>query len=585
MSERKPSPKFSPEAQPTERANPGLLDAILASATEYALITTEEDGKIATWNRGAQQVFGYAPQEIVGKSLEELFTEPDKINGKPKRELDVARDTGRSSDVRWHRRKDGSWFWAEGVMTTIKEDDGNIIGYLKILRDETERKNALMKIEELARVDMLTGVANRTAFNERLSEMMATAARSHELMALHLLDLDNFKQVNDRWGHPVGDKLLMLVTQRMREVTRDTDFIARLGGDEFVILQANVATPEAGGRLAEKLVQTMSMPFDIDGRQIATGASIGIALFPRDATEPDHLLRKADLALYKVKHDSRNGYHYFSEQLDTDSHNKGNLLAALKRATQDHSFWLAYQPEIDVATGQIIAVEALLRCRDPLLAECQVDDIIALATQSGLMPEIGLWVMNEACTQNRKWQDAGFSPIKMCVNLCPGELNVPDFVERVQRILQQSNLSPRHLEVEVTEREVFEAAGEGPAAIVKLRALGVSVAIDDFGTGYSVLSRLRNLPINKLKLDQSFVSQIPADPDSCAIAKAMIGLAHTLRLEIIAEGAESVEQAAFLEREQCETMQGYFFSRPLDAGDMTDWLADRARSTKAHHLS
>ncbi|MGZ3157719.1 MAG: diguanylate cyclase domain-containing protein, partial [Burkholderiaceae bacterium] len=296
---RKPkSSRTTSSSKTTEEENPGLLDAVFASATEYALITTDKAGKIVTWNKGAELVFGYSAKEIIGKSISEIFTTEDRIHGEPARELSKARIAGRSSDIRWHERKDGTHFWADGVMTPIKNAKEEVTGYLKILRDETERKQAQGKLEELAKIDILTGIANRVAFNERLAEMAAAALRNHELLILHLIDLDNFKQVNDKWGHQCGDNLLRQAAQRMRDMSRNTDFIARLGGDEFVILQADVHDPESGGTLAEKLVDALSSPYQIDGHEILSGVSIGIALFPQDTANPEQLLGKADLALY-----------------------------------------------------------------------------------------------------------------------------------------------------------------------------------------------------------------------------------------------------------------------------------------------
>jgi diguanylate cyclase (GGDEF)-like protein/PAS domain S-box-containing protein len=566
------TPSFSSETL-TEKDNPGLLDAIIASATEYALITTDPEGKVATWNKGAELIFGYARKEIIGKSIAELFTIEDRINSEYERELAAARVTGRSSDLRWHQRKDGSCFWADGVMTPIKNAAGEITGYLKILRDETDRKLAEKRLEELARVDILTGVANRVSFQERLTELSAAALRNHELLILHLVDLDNFKQVNDKWGHQAGDYLLKEVTQRMRGVCRNTDFIARLGGDEFVILQSDVHDPDGGGALAEKLVDVLSKPFQIDGDEIISSVSIGIALFPQDTSDPEKLLRKADLALYKVKSEGRNGYHYFSDQLDSEAHKKGRMLTALKRAVKTRLFWLEYQPEIDTVSRKTIAVEALLRCREPLLADQNIAEVIALATECGLMPDINMWVITEACSQNKSWQDAGLPRIKMCINLCSRELAIPELVKNVKDILERCNLPAHDLEVEITERDVFDNEAQSTVTVSHLHTLGISIAIDDFGAGYSALGRLRSLPIDKIKLDQSFLRQVPADPESCAIVSAMISLAHTLKLSVLAEGVESAEQAAFFEHERCETLQGNYFSPPLKADAMTAWLS------------
>jgi diguanylate cyclase (GGDEF)-like protein/PAS domain S-box-containing protein len=573
---RRPKPsRISSNALTTEQANPGLLDAIYASATEYALITLDMEGKIASWNKGAEFIFGYSAKEIIGKSSSELFTMADRINGEPGRELTAAYTTGRSSDLRWHQRKDGSRFWADGVMTPIRNPAGEISGYLKIMRDETERKLAESRLEELARVDILTGVANRVAFQERLDEMLAAATRNRTLLILHLIDIDHFKQVNDKWGHQSGDRLLSMAATRMRDVLRHTDFIARLGGDEFVILQSEQHDPDSGGALAEKLVDILAQPYPMNAHEVITSASIGVAIFPNDASDAEQLLRRADLALYKVKSVGRNGYHYFSEQLDSEAHKRGRMMAALKHAVKARMFALEYQPEIDAASGKPIAVEALLRCHHPQLAGHRIGDIIELAAESGLMPEIGIWVMAEACAQNRKWQESGLPHFRMCVNLCPRELYNPEFADTVGDILKRHKLPARDLEIEITERDVFGQGRQSQATVSRLRALGVSVAIDDFGAGYSALGQLHKLPVDKLKIDQSILQQIPADPDSCAIASAMITLAHTLKLGVVAEGVESAEQAAFFKHEHCETLQGNYFSPPMKADAMTAWLSKR----------
>lgn len=564
MSTRKSRPKFP--LQPTDKANPGLLDAIFASAVEYAIITTDPQGIIVSWNRGAELVFGYALDEIIGKPLALIFTSEDNDNGVPMRELSNARDTGRSDDVRWHRRKDGSVFWADGVMTPIRNFNGEITGYLKILRDETERKRAETERAQMARIDLLTGVGNRSELEERLNEMAATAVRNGNLLLFHMMDLNNFKQINDRWGHQTGDRLLQHVARCIRDTIRDSDFVARLGGDEFVVLQANVHTPEVGASLAIKLIETLSNPFQIDGHEVVVGVSIGIAVFPSDANDQDELMRKADLALYKIKNErSHGGYHYYSRQLDAEAHNRAELIATLKRSVQAHAFRLEYQPQVDASSENIVAVEALLRCQDAALASHPIEEIIALAIESGQMLEISLWVLTEACAQIGKWQAQGLTDLKMCINLCPRELLYAELSGHVERIMAENQLSGKDLEIEITEHQAAETDGPGSTTLARLRSLGITIAIDDFGTGYSALSKLRGLPVDKVKLDRSFLERIPADQDSCAVVSAIITLAHTLRLKIIVEGVESPEQVSFFRREGCEILQGNFFSKPVPA--------------------
>ena len=575
MSRRK-SPKTIP-VQPTDRANPGLLDAIFASATEYAIITTDIKGNVVSWNKGAEQVFGHASQEIIGKPIALIFTVEDNASNVPQQELAHAREFGRSDDIRWHRRRDGSVFWADGVMTPIRDAFGEITGFLKILRDETERRRVETERAQMARIDLLTGLGNRAELAERLSEMSATAIRNGALLLFHMLDLDNFKQINDRWGHQAGDRLLQQVARRIRETTRDSDFVARLGGDEFVVLQANVHSADTGAGLATKLIEALSQPIQIDGHEVVVGVSVGIAVFPNDARDQDQLMRKADLALYKVKNERDHGrYHYYSAQLDADAHNKAALLARLKAAVKSHAFRLEYQPEIDACNEAIVAVEALLRCEDAVLASHPIEEIIALAIESGQMLEISLWVLGEACSQSRQWLDQGLPQLKMCVNLCPRELLYGELASEVERILAENRLVGTDIEVEITEHDAIETDGQGSKTMAQLRALGVSVAIDDFGTGYSALSKLRTLPVTKIKLDRSFLERIPADADSCAVVSAIIRLAHTLRLEIVVEGVESAGQVTFFKREGCEILQGNFFSKPVPAAAMTTLLRDQA---------
>jgi predicted signal transduction protein with EAL and GGDEF domain len=368
----------------------------------------------------------------------------------------------------------------------------------------------------------------------------------------------------------------------MRSVTRDTDFIARIGGDEFVVLQPNAHSPEMGGRLANKLLEVLSRPFQIDGTEILSGASIGVAVCPQDARESEQLLKKADLALYRAKAGGRGGFCFFTEHLDREAHKKARDLAELRRAMDEGAFWLAYQPKIDGSNGQPIALEALLRCSNPILSAYPVEQVISLAREAGVMPKIGAWVLSEACHQTRRWQEAGLPQIRVCVNLCTRELMDPEIVRQIDTVLARSGLPHKNLEIEVTERQIFDSKEQGVATLKELRSRGTLVAIDDFGTGYSSLSYLRWMPVDSLKLDKTFMPSIPSDPQSCAIAKVVIGLAHSLNLEVIAEGVESIEQVDFLQHEKCEQMQGYFFSRPLDAAAMTVWLRDRVSSMPQH---
>lgn len=552
--------------------DPDLLRAIYASATDYAIITMDDKGIVTGWNYGAERILGYRSDEIIGRSGSIIFTPEDCEMGAPQQEFDAALKTGRGADDRWHVRKDGSRFWGEGVVTPIRRPDGEHIGFVKIMRDNTARKRAENDMLRLANFDALTGVANRNYFQVRLAEMMAGMARSEQLLILQVVDFDFFKQVNDSLGHAAGDALLQQAVARMLNLLRETDFLARLGGDEFVVLQSNAHSPEAGAQLAAKLLDALSRPFPVDGREVRIGASIGMAVFPQDAIEPDRLLEKADLALYRVKNGGRGGFSYFTERMDTEARNRARHLLELRQAVANREFWLAYQPEVDCISGRIVSLEVLLRCRSPALSTYPVDKLIDLAAEAGLMPTIGSWVLDETCAQQKEWKNAGLPPLRLSINFCPHELMSRVLSDKILAMLQEPWMRPQDLEIEITERDIFDTKGQGITILEELRSLGISIALDDFGSGYSSLSYLRRLPIDRLKLDQTFLKEIPQDSPSCVIARSVIEMAHALDLEVIAEGIEVPEQVEFFQQHRCDAMQGFLLCRPLSGADISDLL-------------
>lgn len=552
----------------------GMLDAILNSAEDYAIVVISLKGLVATWNLGAEKVFGYPAQEIIGRPMDVLFTQEDRLNGVPRREIATAREKGRAMDYRWHLRSDGSCFWADGVMTPMYAENGELSGYVKILRDATEKYNSEQEIMRLARVDPLTGVANRAEFDARFVDMTAAASRHRQLLILQLIDLDHFKQINDRFGHHAGDCVLQMAATRIREAIRETDFVARIGGDEFVVLQPDAGSPEVGGTMADKLVEALAEPFQVDGVQMRIGASIGISVYPQDATGPDQLLRKADLALYKVKAESRNGYHYFSEELDQQAYRRSRAMAGLHSAMASGNFSVFYQPKIEATTGRVVAVEALLRCHEQVLSNLPMGEVIDLAMEAGLMERIGLSVLEEACKQVRYWHAHGWPDLLLCVNLCATEMADRKLPANIASVLSRCDMPGEHLEVELTEREIFDSGPGGLEILREFRAMGVRVAIDDFGTGFSSLSYLNELPVDAIKLDRSFLRNIPEMEQDRRVAGAIVALAHGLNLRVIAEGVETAEQASFFIGESCDMLQGFLFSPPLPAHAMTDWLTE-----------
>jgi diguanylate cyclase (GGDEF)-like protein/PAS domain S-box-containing protein len=547
-----------------------LLRQIYLNVRDFAIFTTDPYGQVSSWNLGAELIFGYAPKEIIGLNMDRLLTIADQADGEHMSEMAVAREQDRAADYRWHLRKDGSMFWADGVLTPIPGTNGPPLGYLKILRDITERKLAQDEIHRLATVDVMTGLSNRAAFDTRRSEMLSLAERTGQLLLLMMIDLDQFKEVNDELGHQSGDLLLRQAALRIREASRESDYVARLGGDEFGLLQLNAPSPASGGLLAEKLLIELARPFLIGDREIKISASIGIAVYPVDATTPDNLLNKADLALYHAKNAGRNRYHYYTEELDEVAHRKNADHTELRRLLAGHSCELAYQPILDL-DGHTLAMEALLRLPG-YLGRQPVEYAISLAGDMGLLPELGCWVARQAFAQLREWRDAGLAGMRMCINTCAKELQNAGYMAQVEAALIDYGVAANEVEIELTERDAIELERSSSNIIEQLRARGFMVSLDDFGTGYSSLSYLRALPVNTIKLDKSFLRGVPSNSDANAVVRLVIQLAHDLRLNVVAEGVESAEQAVFLTDAGCGAFQGYLYTPALRAEAATAWL-------------
>lgn len=547
-----------------------LLAEIYRSTHDHAIFTTDLDGRITTWNMGAERITGFLPVEVIGQSITIIFTPEDRARGAPGQEMLIARTTGRAEDYRWHLRKDGSRFWADGVLTSIHDEHGQRTGYLKIFRDITDRKLAEAELNRVANSDMLTGLANRYAFDIHMEEMIVSAKRSEQSLALHLIDLDGFKQVNDGFGHHVGDLLLKQVAERMKSAFRDCDFLARLGGDEFVVLQPNMPSLHAGVDFAQRMSTELARPFAIDGHALQISGSIGIALCPQDATDGDLLLKRADLALYRAKTDGRGNFRYFTEKLDAQAHKRNRDVAALRYAVAHQEFWLAYQPQISFATGKMVGMEVLLRSSNPVIAGYSMESVVDLAVQEGLMKQLSYWVLRQACGQFRQWK---WPAVKLCINLCSQDLTDAETPSYIDSVMLETGLQCSDLEIELTERQALEVEQKGIPILQQLRDRGIRITLDDFGTGYSALGYLRNLPITAVKLDKSFLVGIPHSKQACAVVKAVIDMSLALDLEVIAEGVETSDQFGYLDAHGCHVLQGFLVSKPLSAHDMSLWLA------------
>lgn len=551
-----------------------LLDHIYKSATDFAIFTTELDGTVNSWNVGAELILGYSSADMIGNDLSKIFTPEDRANGVVAREMVIASNTGRATDYRWHMRKDGRRFWADGVLTPIRNASSEVIGFLKILQDITSRKAAQDEILRLGAVDSLTGLANRAAFDIRISEMLLLSARSMQSVQLLLIDLDGFKEVNDCFGHHTGDELLRQVARRLRSIVRGTDVVARLGGDEFGLLQIGPLHHAPPDPFAAKLVDVLAQPYNIESVAIQITASIGIASSPEDGVDAELLVQKADLALYQAKSNGRNGFHYFTLELERIARKRRNDSDELSRIVSDKRLWLEYQPIVDSSSGRAIAMEALIRFPGPLLSTYTVDYVIDLARETGLICDIGSWVFKEACIQLMRWKSQGLDNLKVCINTCAKELLDRDYLSSIKTAVAQAGLSESDVEIELTERDAIDISSVGSNVLQALAEAGYKLSLDDFGTGYSSLSYLRSLPMATIKLDKSFLLGVPVEPDANSVAKAVIALANDLRLHVIAEGVEDESQAYFLREVDCTAFQGYLFAKAMPPNQASVWLLE-----------
>jgi diguanylate cyclase (GGDEF)-like protein/PAS domain S-box-containing protein len=460
-------------------------------------------------------------------------------------------------------------------------------------QDITERKRAEEQIHQLALYDSLTGLPNRHLFKEQLNHAVARSERSDELLVMLSLDLDRFKRINDTLGHEVGDSLLKEAAARLNQSVRQSDvltrqdhearnhLVARQGGDEFTVLLTGLNRPQDAAKVAHRILGALSQPFHFAGNEIVVGASIGIAVYPLDGADGETLLKNADAAKNYAKEHGKNNYEYYNEKMNTSAVLKLTLESSLHRALERNEFSLFYQPKIDLTCRSIVGVEALIRWQHPELGLISPAEFIPLAEETGLIIPIGEWVLRTACAQIRAWHDAGLTTVPIAINLSARQFHQQNICEIVTTALRDYGVAAHMLELEITESAAMQNAEATSATLHKLKAIGVRIAIDDFGTGYSSLSYLKRFPIDSLKIDRSFVTELPGNQDDVSIAQAVITMGHALRLKIVAEGVENEAQLDFLAANLCDEMQGYFFSRPLPAGQCTQLIADHAGANRA----
>lgn len=540
-----------------------LAQMVFASTGE-GITVTDVAGRILEVNPAFERITGFSRAEIVGKNPRVLQSgRHDKAFYRGMWE--TLKSTGQWRGEIWNRRSNGEVYPEWLTVSAVRNVAGRTTHYVGVFSDITTVKEAQEQLEFLAHHDALTRLPNRTLLRERLTHGITRARRHSQQLAVLLLDLDRFKNVNDTLGHPVGDDLLIEVANRIGSRIRADDTLARLGGDEFALLLEDETGPAAVEAVARKLTGAFALPVQVADHALTVTASIGISLYPADGEDADTLLKNADSAMYKAKQQGRNGFRFFAPELTRGALERLVMETALRKAVSHDQLVLHYQPQVALDSGALVGVEALVRWEHPDFGLMQPGDFIPLAEEIGVIDEIGMWVLHEACRQMALWRDGGVAVPRVAVNLSVKQIDGDRLVSAVADALASAGLTAGQLELEVTESMIMEQPDEARKALAGLRGLGVQIAIDDFGTGYSSLAYLKLLQIDRLKIDRSFVKEIGRDPNDEAITRAVIALADSLGLETVAEGIEEVGQIAFLRREGCDVGQGFYFSRPVPA--------------------
>lgn len=541
------------------------LAAGVFSHTFEGIMITDAAGTILSVNPAFTTITGYTPEETTGKTPRLLRS--DHQHEHFYRDLWVTLNTtGEWRGELWNRRKNGEAYLQWTSITTVRNEQGMPYRRIAVMTDITEMRRMDEHIRHQAYHDTLTNLPNRMLLQNRLEHAIKTAQRDSERLALIFIDLDRFKVINDSLGHFVGDALLIQAARRLLGCVRASDTVARLGGDEFVILSSIEHSADAA-HIAEKIILDMAMPFQIENETLHVGASVGISIYPQDGDESSVLLRNADVAMYAAKQAGRGTLRFFDVAMNDRAQNRLHLEAALRRALVDHSFELFYQTKVCLVDRRYCGMEALIRWRDPARGLISPADFIPLAEETGLIEAIGDWVLESACAQMKRWANAGSIAGPVAVNVSAKQLDNPEFADKVKALLERHALEPAFLQIEVTESTVMANPDMAIEALSKLASLGISIAVDDFGTGYSSFSYLKRLPINLLKVDRSFVTDIGTSHEDEEIVTAIVQVAHSLKLLVVAEGVETEAQAVFLNRLGCQFAQGYLYAKPLPVAE------------------
>ncbi|TGB05116.1 sensor domain-containing protein [Halobacillus salinus] len=521
-------------------------------------VVIHEDGVIVDCDSTFAHLFGHEPEDLRGTEVYQLVDRKHH-----QRVTNLSMNDEESPPIKG-MGKNGNAVFVEVVAHRYAQND---LVRVAIVRDVTERVHNEKKIEFMSYFDEMTDLPNRLYFNEILSQAIQEAHGNGEKFAVHFIDIDYFKQINDTLGYTFGDKLLQACASRLKKTNGSTTFVARLGGDEFLVLQRYINSMEEAESHAQSMIDTFKQPVTIDGYDLFTTISVGLSYYPFQGTTVDELIKKADSAMYTVKETQRNSFMSYDTSMTEKFENMLSIETNLRKAIERDELQVHYQPQKSILTGKVVGMEALIRWHHPTRGVVSPSEFIPIAEKNGLIVEIGEWVMREACIQNKQWQDQGHPPVIVGVNLSALQFHQKDIVQRVKRVLKETGLDPHYLELEITESMAMSNEEYIIKTLNDLRNLGVHVSIDDFGTGYSSLKYLSRFPVSKLKIDKAFINE--NQEQNQAIVKSIIHMSHSLNMKVIAEGVETAEQLAFLKAERCDEMQGYYYSRPLPPEELS----------------
>ena len=522
------------------------------------------DGRWLMVNNKLCEIVGYSSAELLRMGFQDITHPEDLVVDWALARRMIAGELDEKTREKRYLHKNGHYIWVNLTSSMVRDGDGNPKYYSTVVEDISRRKQIEEELLHLANHDALTSLPNRSLLLDRLGQALVFAGRKGRQVAVMLIDLDRFKNINDSLGHDIGDKIIVDIARRLSACVRVGDTIARLGGDEFVLIRPDVTREDAVATMAQQILETLAQPMTIQGHEFYPTGSIGVSMYPKDGQDSQTLLKNADMAMYRAKDAGRNTFQFYAREMNSRALDRLKLETGLRRALEREEFVVYYQPQMHIASGRLIAAEALLRWAPPGQEMVFPGDFIPIAEETGLIVPIGQWVLRHACEQKRQWHDAGqFTDLRIAVNLSARQFKQQDIVGMVSHTLKETGCRPEWLELEITESVVMEDPEAAAETLHKLSEMGVHLSIDDFGTGYSSLSYLKRFPIDALKIDKSFVRDITVDADDAAIAKAVIALAHSLKLCVIAEGVETVEQLEFLRSQDCDAVQGYYLSRPM----------------------